>query len=147
VLCLLILNCSLSSTSTLILTSRIGPRSAVTKKNSTILRNMFCAELEKNSSMRKASDASSEQEYVDTHIMPMIVPNIISTRPLLWTSLLKCRQPGKPPAEIRRAVLDALQGEALLEAIERLDDGRVDAGLGALLAFLTSQLPELEART
>ncbi len=107
---------------------------------------MFCAELEKNSSMKRV-DASSEQEYVDTHIMPTIVPNVISTRPLLWTSLCKCRQPGAPPAEIRRAVLDTLQGHALLEAIERLDDGRVDAGLGALLAFLKTQLPELKART
>ena len=96
-----------------------------------------------------ARGSISAQAYVDSRVMPAVVTNIVATRPLLWTSLLKCRAP-EPRTDfqsfalVRQAALDRLKGHELLEALERLEGNRLISCLEDFISFLRNQLPYLQ---
>ncbi len=91
-------------------------------------------------SVYRARGFKSAKAYVKTRVMPVVGAQIIGTRPMLWSSVCKCRNPNALRPETRARALELLAGGQLLHAIGRLNGSGVREMLSELLEDLSALL-------
>ncbi len=117
------------------------PTAAAGKKNREALHGLLLKELKAMPpSVFRDRGFASAKAYVKTRVMPTAGAQIIGTRPMLWTSLCKCRNPSALRPETRASALELLAGGQLLHALGRLDGAVVREMLSEFLVDLRALL-------